>query len=307
MTSSRTSPAAESRAVPESPLVLVIEHDRSDPPLRLGEWLIEAGARLELCRPHAGDPVPQDTTGFDALISLGGEMGATDDDLAPWLPATRRLLAAAAADGTPTLGVCLGAQLLAVATGGEVRRGDDGPEIGAHLTAKRDAAAADPLFADVPMTPDVMQYHYDAITRLPPGAVLLLTGTGYPNQAFRVGHAAWGVQFHIETGAADLRSWGRGDPQGPPGTDRDRAEAGGRLGSMLDEAEESMAVVWGGLAGRFVELARRSRAGDGHGSTRRRTLTLAAMDPRPGRPIDPDPSTAPARGRFVPPAEPPGS
>ena len=100
---------------------------------------------------------------------------------------------------TPTLGVCLGGQLLAAATGGTVRKGADGPEIGAYLTAKRDAAMSDPLFADLPMTPDVMQYHHDVVITLPPGAVLLLSSMGYPNQAWRQGPAAWGLQFHLET------------------------------------------------------------------------------------------------------------
>ena len=268
------------------PLIAFIEHDPSDPPLRLGEWFRDAGARLQVIRPHAGEQIPDSTQGFDGLVSLGGEMGANDDHVAHWLPATRRLLATAAADGTPTLGVCLGAQLLAVATGGEVRRGADGPEIGAYLAAKRDAASADPLFADVPMTPDVMQYHYDAITRLPPGAVLLLTGTGYPNQAFRVGRAAWGVQFHIETSADDVRAWGRSDPNGPTragaGTDRDRAEATGRLGPMLDEAAEAAAVVWADLARRFVELARGPRPDEQ--SARRLPLGLTpTVTERPGR------------------------
>ena len=131
-----------------------------------------------------------------------------------------------------------------------------------YLAAKRDAAGTDPLFADVPMTPDVMQYHYDEIARLPPGAVLLMTGTGYPNQAFRVGRAAWGVQFHIETSAADVRAWGRSDPDGPTGADRQRAEATGRLGPMLDEAEEAMAVVWRDVARRFVDLAGHPRPAD---------------------------------------------
>ena len=115
--------------------ILVIEHDASDPALRLGEWLTEAGAELVICRPYAGDTVPSDLTGFDAVISMGGDMGARDDDRAPWLPATRSLLAGAVASATPTLGVCLGGQLLAAATGGTVRKGADGPEIGAYLTA----------------------------------------------------------------------------------------------------------------------------------------------------------------------------
>jgi len=155
--------------------ILVIEHDASDPLLRLGEWLEEAGARLTVCRPHAGDPIPASLEGYRALISMGGEMGARDDESAPWLPATRALLAAAVQNATPTLGVCLGGQLLAAATGGTVRPGADGPEIGAYLTAKRDAAMSDPLFADLPMTPDVMQYHHDVVTSLPSGAVLLLS------------------------------------------------------------------------------------------------------------------------------------
>jgi GMP synthase-like glutamine amidotransferase len=226
--------------------ILVLEHDPSDPLLRLGDWLTEAGARITVCRPHAGDNLPANLDGFDALISLGGEMGARDDDLAPWLPATRALLAGAVAKATPTLGVCLGGQLLAAATGGTVRNGPDGPEIGAYLTAKRDAAMSDPLFADLPMTPDVMHYHNDVVTTLPQGSVLLLSSMGYPNQAWRQGPAAWGLQFHIETSAQDVREWAR--TEGRPLT--------GRLGPTLDDAEETMGEVWREFAHRFVDFAR---------------------------------------------------
>ncbi len=230
--------------------ILVLEHDPSDPLLRLGEWLVQAGAAITVCRPHAGDPIPLDLTGFDALISMGGEMGARDDEIAPWLPGARRLLSAAVAAQTPTLGVCLGGQLLAAATGGTVRKGEDGPEIGAYLTAKRDAAMSDPLFADLPMTPDVMQYHYDVVSTLPPGAVLLLSSMGYPHQAWRQGPAAWGLQFHLETSAADLREWAR--TEGRPPT--------GRLGPALDDAQDAMSEVWREFADRFVAFARQSRA-----------------------------------------------
>jgi len=228
--------------------ILVIEHDPSDPLLRLGDWLTEAGAVTVVSRPYVGDEIPPDLTGFDALISMGGEMGARDDDIAPWLPATRRLLASAVAAQTPTLGVCLGGQLLAAATGGTVRRGADGPEIGAYLTAKRDAAMSDPLFADLPMTPDVMHYHQDVVSSLPQGAVLLLSSMGYPNQAWRQGAAAWGLQFHLETSAADVREWARAE--GRPLT--------GRLGPVLDDAQDAMGEVWREFAHRFVALARQS-------------------------------------------------
>lgn len=225
--------------------VLVLEHDPSDPLLRLGPWLAEAGAAVEVRRPHAGDEIPTDPTGFDAVLCLGGEMGAYDDGVAPWLPATRRLLARAIADRTPTLGICLGAQLLAAAGGGTVTVGANGPERGAYLTARRDAAEHDPLFAGLPLTPDVMHYHDDVVSVLPPGATLLLSSPGYPHQAWRQGDAAWAVQFHIETGAEDLRRWAAS--QGVPLT--------GRFGPMLDEAADTMALVWRDVVHRFVQLA----------------------------------------------------
>ncbi len=225
--------------------ILVLEHDPSDPLLRLGGWLTNAGADVDVLRLHAGDALPEDLTGYDAVLSLGGDMGAYDDDIAPWLPDTRALLARAVAERMPTLAICLGSQLLAAATGGTVTTGAEGPEIGAYLTAKRDAAENDPLFDPLPMTPDVMQYHYDIVSTLPPGAVLLLSSTGYPHQAWRIGPSAWGLQFHIEPSADDLRAWGRSEGREPVG----------RLGPVLDQAEEAMGEVWRDFVARFVAFA----------------------------------------------------
>ncbi len=242
--------------------ILILEHDSSDPLLRMADWLADAGATVEVLRLHAGDTLPANLTGYDAVISLGGEMGAYDDDLAPWLPATKALLAAAVADRTPTLAICLGSQLLAAATGGTVTRGEQGPEIGAYLTAKRDAAEDDPLFDPLPMTPDVMQYHYDVVSTLPPGAVLLLSSTGYPHQAWRIGSAAWGLQFHIEPSAEDLRAWARSEGREPVG----------RLGPVLDQAQDAMGEVWRDFVTRFVELA--GSGGSTNGSLMGRRLPL---------------------------------
>ncbi len=246
--------------------ILVLEHDAGDPLLRMADWLADTGATVDVLRLHAGDRIPADLGGYHALISLGGEMGAHDDDVAPWLPATRDLLAAAVARRTPTLAICLGSQLLAAATGGTVATGADGPEIGAYLTAKRDAAESDPLFDPLPMTPDVMQYHYDVVEALPPGAVLLLSSTGYPHQAWRIGPAAWAVQFHIEPTAEDVRSWARSEGREPVG----------RLGPVLDQAEASMGEVWRDFVGRFVAFAdAHERGGAAPGSLAGRRLPLA--------------------------------
>ena len=226
------------------PTILVLEHDPTDPVQRLGDWLVEAGAELVICRLHAGDRLPD---AFDGLVCMGGRMNAWNDAATPWLADTKRLLRRAVADGTPTLGVCLGAQLLAAAGGGTVQKGPNGPEIGAYLAAKRDAAGEDPLFGPVRMTPDVMQCHEDAVTVLPPGSTLLLSGTGYPHQAWRQGRAAWAVQFHPEPTADTVREWARG--HGVTG--------GPRLGPMLDEAADAAAEVWRDVAHRFVALIAR--------------------------------------------------
>jgi GMP synthase-like glutamine amidotransferase len=193
--------------------VLVVQHDDLDPVGRLGEWLSAGGAELVICDAGAGDAVPETPAGYDGLIVLGGFLHAQDDAVAPWLPAVRRLLATAVADEVPTLGVCLGAQLLALALGGQVGPNPDGPEYGAQLIAKRAASATDPLFGTMPITPDIIQWHEDAVLQLPPGAQLLASSPGCDVQAFRIGRVAWGLQGHIETTAEQLRTWARADAE----------------------------------------------------------------------------------------------
>lgn len=176
---------------------LVIENDPTDDIRRLGDWLTAAGLPLATVRPHAGEPLPADLDGYAALVVLGGPQhaypGPAGEPTAAWLPACESLLRKAVRHRVPTLGVCLGAQLLATAHGGAAAPATAGPEIGPALVARRDAAESDPLFAQVPFTPDVLQWHHDEITELPAGAVLLAASTRYPHQAFRVGTAAWGL------------------------------------------------------------------------------------------------------------------
>jgi GMP synthase-like glutamine amidotransferase len=234
--------------------ILTLELDPANPPLLLGDWLGEAGGVLDIRRPHAGDAVPADAAGYDALLVLGGALGVYDDDVAPYLANVRALLAQSVAAGTPILAIGLGAQLLAVATGGRVQRAEGGYRLGANLTAKRDDTEHDLLLGLVPITPDVMQFHRDSISALPGGSKLLLNSLRDPIEAFRVGSAAWGLQFHIETPPAVLRDW-LGDPRRAlTEDDRDRSER--RFGAGLDEPAELMAQSWRAVAHRFVELVR---------------------------------------------------
>jgi GMP synthase-like glutamine amidotransferase len=228
--------------------LLVVQPSDRAPAERLGDWLADAGAELSVCRPPA-DGVPERLDGLDGLVCMGGEMGAHDDADYPWLVALRGLLANAVARRVPVLGVCLGGQLLALATGGAVRRAAQGPEAGTLLIAKRDAAAHDPLFAQLPLTPDVIQFHYDEIHRLPPGATLLASSPRYANQAFRVGAAGYGLQGHIETSPTTVLSWGRRDAEGV--FPRDQLDT-----DHLAQVHDNIAQAWQPFAARFVALAR---------------------------------------------------
>ncbi|WP_234995682.1 type 1 glutamine amidotransferase [Streptoalloteichus hindustanus] len=230
--------------------VLVVQPSDLDPLGPLEEWLRGAGAELVLAQPGR-EPLPP-LANHQAVVCLGGEMSVMDDEGHPWLVEVRRLLAEAVSARKPVLGICLGAQLLALATGGQVRPAAHGPEVGPSLVAKRDVAADDPLFADLPFTPDVLQFHGDEIHVLPPSAVLLASSPRYPNQAFRVGDCAYALQFHIETSAELVARWRDAQPA---------AAAAARPGDLDDErltvVHEDMAEVWKPFAERFVRLASR--------------------------------------------------
>jgi GMP synthase-like glutamine amidotransferase len=234
---------------------LVIENDPSDDLRRLGEWLTEAGLELTVVRPHAGDPLPETLDEHVALIVLGGDQSAypnaAGDPGAPWFPAVEGLLRKAVRHHVPTLGVCLGGQLLATAHGGLVERSTSGPEIGPGLVGRRDAADGDPLFKYVPLLPDVVQWHSDEITELPIGAVLLAASSRYPHQAFRLGDRAWGLQFHIECDAEMIADWTRTDVAALDELGYDAEAVVAATAEILPDVEE----VWQPFAARFAALA----------------------------------------------------
>ena len=186
--------------------VLIIQPDDSDPPERLGAWLESEGLELVVIRPHIGETVPV-ALDHDALIVLGGDMGANDDADHPWLIDIKALLHDTVVAGEPTLGVCLGAQLLASALGGVVERGQAGIESGTVVVRARADAGGDALLGGLSGSVRMMTMHRDAITVLPPEAIWLADSDPYPHQAFRVGESAWGVQFHPEISTATYRKW----------------------------------------------------------------------------------------------------
>ncbi|TDD54034.1 type 1 glutamine amidotransferase [Saccharopolyspora elongata] len=228
--------------------ILVVQPSKLDPPGELGEWLLAAGAELDVVLP-AEQELPAGFDDHQGVVVLGGEMGVYDDAEHPWLAGLRALLSKAVGERVPVLAVCLGAQLLAVATGGQVRPARKGPEAGTLLVAKRDAAAEDPLLGPVPLTPDVLQFHTDEISSLPPSAQLLASSPKCDNQAFRVGDCAYGLQFHIETTPDIVLEWARLSPEVAETVRPGQLEV-----EHLREFHADLAETWQPVAERFVRL-----------------------------------------------------
>ena len=184
--------------------VLVLQHIACEPPGVYEDVLDEQGATIHRVELDEGDPLP-DWREFDAIVAMGGPMGALDDDEHPWLTDEKRLIADAVRSGLPFWGVCLGVQLLAAGLGARVYSGS-APEVGVLPVLLTDEALTDPVFAGTPRELLSLQWHGDTFD-LPDGATRLAGSPAYPNQAFRVGADAYGVQFHLEVSPALAREW----------------------------------------------------------------------------------------------------
>jgi GMP synthase (glutamine-hydrolysing) len=184
--------------------VLVLQHIACEPPGVYEDVLNERGATIHRVELDEGEPLPDWRT-FDAIVAMGGPMGALDDDEHPWLVDEKRLIAEAVRAGLPFWGVCLGVQLLAASLGARVYPGS-APEVGVLPVVLTDEALADPVFAGTPRELLSLQWHGDTFD-LPDGATRLAGSPAYPNQAFRVGTGAYGVQFHLEVSPGLAREW----------------------------------------------------------------------------------------------------
>jgi GMP synthase (glutamine-hydrolysing) len=139
----------------------------------------------------------------DGVVLTGSYASVTER--APWMVELGEVLIHAAAR-IPVLGVCFGHQLLAAALGGVVERNPRGPEVGTREVELTEAGRADALLAGLPARLAVQQLHEDHVPAVPPGAVLLATGTHAPVQAFAAGPRLRAVQFHPEFTAARVRA-----------------------------------------------------------------------------------------------------
>jgi GMP synthase-like glutamine amidotransferase len=185
--------------------VAIVENMKNTPLGALGIALKEAGAELEWFRAWDGERLPRDVTAHDALVVLGGEQNARDDDTHPYLPELAQLMRRFEEADKAVLGICLGSQILARAYEAENLIGA-AREFGWKTVAVTEEGKVDPLLSGVGDDFTIFEWHSDTFT-LPEGAVRLATNDVARNQAYRIGRAAYGTQFHFEANTAVVEGW----------------------------------------------------------------------------------------------------
>ncbi|HEX6459414.1 MAG TPA: type 1 glutamine amidotransferase [Thermoleophilaceae bacterium] len=226
--------------------VVAAVHSDDGGPCLFGEVVRERGHELVEWRP-AETPPPQDA---DAVLVFGGSMHVDQEHTHPWLRDERDWLASLLDRRVPTLGVCLGAEMLANAAGWHVAPMAR-PEIGWHDVELTPAAPADPVLAGAPARFPAFQWHSYAVS--PPEGASVLAVNPACAQAYRVAERAWGIQFHAEVDAATVEQWLEDGADGD-----DAREVALDAGGVRERTWREIAA-WNelgrGLCGRFLELA----------------------------------------------------
>lgn len=202
----------------------------------LVEWVISSGS---------APPGPPEA--YDAVLVFGGAMNVDEEEAHPWLREEEALVHRLLDDEVPLLGVCLGAQLLAKVADAPVGPAAE-PEVGWYEVALTPEAEADPVFAGLPERFRALQWHSYAFD-LPDGAVPLARSDACL-QAFRLGDAAWGVQFHPEVTVEIVGGWVESVEREAGAPQLDMEETRRRMAAWNEVGRE--------LCARFVAAAERA-------------------------------------------------
>lgn len=191
------------------------------------EVVAEQGHHLDEWSFVAAEPPPRPLDAYEAVLVLGGAMHADEEDWHPWLREETMWLQQLLGRHVPVLGMCLGVQLLARAAGATVGPLPE-PEIGWYEVELTEEGIADPVLGALPPGFESFQWHHYTYG-LPAGAVELARSDAC-TQAFRLGDACWGVQFHPEVRQAQIEGWLDDDADPAPDPERVRAETAEKIG-----------------------------------------------------------------------------
>lgn len=177
--------------------IIVFEHHPLETPARLGDALRDHGHRLKVIELYENDPVPPDLDDVDGVVSMGGPMNVDQTDVYEWIEPEKTFIKQAHDAGLPVVGVCLGAQLIAEALGGEVGKMQQ-PEIGWHEITEGFPGKMDICLAGIPWTSPQFHMHGCEVATPPADAQVLASSQACKVQAFRVGLTTYAFQYHFE-------------------------------------------------------------------------------------------------------------
>jgi GMP synthase (glutamine-hydrolysing) len=218
------------------------------------ESFLDAGLELDERYLRAGDPLPE-LESFDAMVVMGGDQSTLDAPSLPVLAAEIELIRMVVESEVPYLGVCLGAQLLALAGGGTVARLPRPVLEWAPLEPLGD----DPIFRSLPVDAAAVHWHEDGFEP-PPGAVEVLRRSGRSGAAFRLGPCAWGIQAHPEARREELDAWYGRWPEAPvrAGSSVDAVRAADAARLKIHQPDVAR-TIFGGFASMVHRLGDRVR------------------------------------------------
>jgi len=182
--------------------VLCLQHVSFEGPGSIESWAAARGHELRTVALYADDPLPS-VSHIDWLVVMGGPMSVHEEERHPWLAAEKHFIEAAIHDRKIVLGVCLGAQLIAVVLGARVHPNAD-KEIGWFPVARTEHAAHTRVGRALPVESVAFHWHGDTF-ELPHGAVHVARSEGCEHQAFVYEERVVGLQFHLETTPASAR------------------------------------------------------------------------------------------------------
>lgn len=181
-----------------------MQHTPHEHPALIGRALLSQGIPFRVIHVYRHEPLPSahDLTG---LISLGGPMGANDEDEHPWIAPEIRLLRDCVHQSLPVVGICLGGQMLAKSLGGRVEKHST-KEIGWLPIQLNSRGKIDPIFGAAGDAPVVYHWHGDTFF-LPLNAELFARSTACARQGYKIGSHVYGLQFHPEADHALVAEW----------------------------------------------------------------------------------------------------
>ena len=190
--------------------ILVLQHIALEDPGYLKDLMEADGWQLTQVELDEGETIPEDLSGYDAMLCMGGPMDTWMEDEYPWLvEEKRRIHDWVVGMGKPYLGFCLGCQLLGEVLGGKVVQSEP-PEIGVLDINISAAAKSDPLFGEYPATIKAVQWHSYEVQGLEsnPEVTVLGSSDNTRYQIFKYRDNAYAVQFHIEVRSDTVMQWG---------------------------------------------------------------------------------------------------